>query len=139
MAGVFWGAVIVGSSNGLWGNTNCGGGNVNININVNKLNNVIVNNKLTNNDFNFKHNPARRGDVPYRDRNSRDQFGSWQRDAGAWDREAFRGKEGREASRASANHALRSRGVDPAAGRDRLQGVDRDQGDRRVSRRRADE
>jgi hypothetical protein len=124
VAGVFWGAAIVGISNGLWGNTNWGGGNVN--INVNKFNNVNINNKITNNDINFKHNPQRRGDVPYRDGKSRDQFGSQQRNAGAQDREAFRGKEGREASRANANDALKSRGVDPAAGRERLQGVDRD-------------
>jgi hypothetical protein len=124
VAGVFWGAAIVGISNGLWGNTNWGGGNVN--INVNKFNNVNINNKITNNDINFKHNPQRRGDVPYRDGKSRDQFGSQQRNAGAGDRQAFRGKEGREASRANANDALKSRGVDPAAGRERLQGVDRD-------------
>ena len=37
VAGVFWGAAIIGISNGLWGGCNWGGGNVN--INVNKFNN----------------------------------------------------------------------------------------------------
>lgn len=124
VAGVFWGAAIVGVSNGLWGHTNWGGGNVNININ--KFNNVNVNHKISNNDFNFRHNPERRGDVPYRDGKSREQFGAKQRDAGARDREAFRGKDGREANRARANDMLKSRGADPAVGRDKLQGIDRD-------------
>ena len=124
VAGIFWGAAIVGISNGLWGNTNWGGGNVN--INVNKYNNINVNNRISNNDINFKHDPGRRGDVPYRDGKSREQFGSRQRDAGAGDREAFRGKDGREASRASANETLKARGADPAAGREKLQGADRD-------------
>lgn len=121
VAGVFWGAAIVGISNGLWGGCNWGGGNVN--INVNKYNNVNVNNKISNNSFN--HDPQRRGDVPYRDSKSREQFGSKQAD-GARDREAYRGKDSRDADRARASSTLADRGVDPAAGRDKLQGVDRD-------------
>lgn len=121
VAGVFWGAAIVGISNGLWGGCNWGGGNVN--INVNKYNNVNINNKVNTGDF--KHNADRRGDVPYRDSKSREQYGSKQAD-GARDREAYRGKDSRDADRAKASSALADRGADPAAGREKLQGVDRD-------------
>jgi hypothetical protein len=123
VSGVFWGAAIVGISNGLWGGVNWGRGDVN--INVNKYNNVNVNNKISNNNNNFKHNADRRGDVPYRDSKSREQFGKKQLD-GAKDREAYRGKDGRDADRAKANDALKARGADPAAGREKLQGADRD-------------
>ena len=121
VAGVFWGAAIVGISNGLWGGCNWGGGDVN--INVNKFNNVNVNNKINNNKF--EHNAGRRGDVPYRDSKSRDQFGQKQA-AGARDREAYRGNDNRGAERANAADTLKSRGADPAAGREALQGADRD-------------
>jgi len=124
VGGMIWGAAIVGISNGLWGGCNWGGGNVN--INVNRFNNVNVNNRITNNNTNFQHNPERRGDVPYRDSKSREQYGSKQRDAGAKDREAYRGKDGRDADRARAESTLKERGADPAAGRERLQGADRD-------------
>jgi Protein of unknown function (DUF3300) len=121
VAGVFWGAAIVGVANGLWGGANWGGGDVN--INVNKYNNVNVNNKISNN--NFQHNAERRGDVPYRDSKSQSQYGKKQAD-GAKDREAYRGKDGKDASRAQAEQSLKSRGADPAAGREQLQGADRD-------------
>ncbi len=124
VGGMIWGAAIVGISNGLWGGCNWGGGNVN--INVNRFNNVNVNNRITNNNTNFQHNPDRRGDVPYRDSKSREQYGSRQRDAGARDREAYRGKDGRDADRARAESTLKERGADPAAGREKLQGADRD-------------
>jgi hypothetical protein len=125
VAGVFWGAAIVGISNGLWGGCNWGGGNVN--INVNKYNNINVNNKISNNNNNnnFNHNASRRGDVPYRDSKSQQQYGKKQLD-GAKDREAYRGKDGRDAERAKASNTLKDRGADPAAGREKLQGVDRD-------------
>lgn len=121
VAGVFWGAAVVGIANGLWGGCNWGGGNVN--INVNKYNNVNVNNRINNGDFN--HNPQRRGDVPYRDSRSQQQYGKQQLD-GAKDREAYRGKDGRDADRARASSTLAERGADPAAGREKLQGADRD-------------
>ncbi len=123
VAGVFWGAAIVGVSNGLWGGANWGRGDVN--INVNKYNNVNVNNKISNANNSFKHNADRRGDVPYRDSKSREQYGAKQRD-GAKDREAYRGKDSRDADRARAENTLKDRGADPAAGREKLQGADRD-------------
>ena len=121
--GVFWGAAIVGVSNSLWGGCNWGRGDVN--INVNKYNNVNVNNKISNSNNNFVHNPERRGDVPYRDGKSQQQYGKKQVE-GAQNREAYRGKDGRDADRAKAESALKDRGADPAAGREKLQGVDRD-------------
>ena len=123
VAGVFWGAAIVGVSNSLWGGCNWGRGDVN--INVNKYNNVNVNNKISNNNNSFKHNPERRGDVPYRDSKSQQQYGKKQAE-GAQNREAYRGKDARDADRAKAESTLKDRGADPAAGREKLQGVDRD-------------
>jgi len=121
VSGVVWGAAIVGIGNCLWGGI--GWGNNNVNINVNKYNNVNVNNRISNS--NFQHNSARRGDVPYRDNKSRDQFGKKQL-PGSQDRQNYRGHDGRDAERARANETLKDRGADPAAGRERLQGADRD-------------
>jgi len=121
VGGVIWGAAIVGVANGLWGGANWGRGDVN--INVNRYNNVNVNNKTS--SGNFSHNAERRGDVPYRDSKSREQYGAKQRD-GAQDREAYRGKDNRDTDRARAENTLKERGADPAAGRDKLQGADRD-------------
>jgi len=125
VGGVLWGAAVVGIANGLWGGVNWGRGDVD--INVNRYNNINVNNKLQAGNNNFKHNPERRGDVPYRDNKSREQYGQKARD-GAQSRDAYRGKDdgGRDAQRAQASQTLAQRGADPAAGRDRLQGADRD-------------
>ncbi|MEC5387912.1 DUF3300 domain-containing protein [Uliginosibacterium sp. H3] len=131
--GVVWGAAVVGIANGLWGGCNWGRGDVN--INVNKYNNINVNNKISNG--NFTHNSERRGDVPYRDSKSRDQYGKKPLD-GAKDRENFRGKDGAlDQERAKAADTLKSRGADPAAGRERLQGADRDAASRAVNDRSA--
>jgi Protein of unknown function (DUF3300) len=130
VAGVVWGAAIVGIANGLWGGCNWGGGDVN--INVNKHNSISNSKNRINNstDNKFKHNSAARRDVPYRDNKSREQYGK-KGPEGAKDRESYRGKEGRngdgrDAQRAQASNTLADRGADPAAGRDKLQGADRD-------------
>jgi hypothetical protein len=123
VGGVIWGAAIVGIHNSLWGGVRWGRGDVN--INVNRYNNINVNNRISANSNTFKHNPERRGDVPYRDNRSREQFANREA-AGAKDREAYRGKDSRDADRARAEQAMRDRGVDPAAGREKLQGADRD-------------
>ncbi len=123
VGGVIWGAAIVGIHNSLWGGFHWGRGDVN--INVNRYNNINVNRKINANNNNFNFNPDRRRDVPYRDSKSRDRYGKGQLD-GAKDREAFRGKDNRDADRARAEATLRDRGADPAAGRDRLQSTDRD-------------
>jgi hypothetical protein len=129
VGGVIWGAAMVGVANSLWGGFGWGGNDVN--INVNKYNNINRNNQINSNKF--QHNAERRGDVPYRDAKSREQYGQRQQaSAGARDRDAYRGKEGRpdarDADRAKAQEAMKQRGVDPAAGgsRDRAQAASRD-------------
>ena len=113
--GVIWGAAVVGISNSLWGGF--GWGRNEVNINVNRYNNINVNNRISNNNNTFQHNANRRGDVPYRDSKSREQYGKKQL-AGADSRQDFRGKEGRpdarDADRAKAQEAMKQRGVDPA-------------------------
>ncbi|MDH4050525.1 MAG: DUF3300 domain-containing protein [Rubrivivax sp.] len=123
VAGVFWGAAIVGIHNSLWGG--CNWGRRDVSINVNRYNNINVNRRITNNNNTFQHNANRRGDVPYRDAKSREQYGKKQLQ-GASDRQAYRGKDGRDAQRAQASETLKSRGADPVAGREKLQGADRD-------------
>ena len=122
VAGVFWGVAIAGISNSLWGGFSWGRNDVN--INVNHYNNINVNRRITNTNNTFVHNPDRRRDVPYRDAKSREQYGR-KAVPGAADRDAYRGKDGRDAERAKAAETLKSRGADPVAGRERLQGADR--------------
>jgi len=129
-AGFVWGAAVVGVSNALWGGF--GWGHNDVNINVNRYNNINVNNKISNTNNKFNHNPDRRRDVPYRDNRSREQFGQTQR-AGANDRSQYRGHDTqRDAERARASETLSNRGADPAAGRERLQGADRERANQAV-------
>jgi len=108
VAGIFWGVAISGINNSLWGGFGWGRGNVN--INVNHYNNMNVNRRITDNNNTFVHNADRRRDVPYRDAKSREQYGKKQLD-GEKNREAFRGKDGRErlqgADRDKAANAVR--------------------------------
>jgi hypothetical protein len=137
VAGVVWGAAVVGIANGLWGGCNWGGGDVN--INVNKFNNINTNRQISNTNNKFEHNAARRGEVPYRDSKSNDKYGKKAQE-GAKNREAYRGKEGRDAQpsrdaqRNQASETLKARGADPAAGREALQGADRDRANQAVQR-----
>lgn len=134
VAGVIWGAAITGIHNSLWGGF--GWGHNEVNINVNRYNNINVNKRIDANNNHFNHNPDRRRDVPYRDSKSRDNFGKKSLD-GARDREAYRGKDGRDNQRAQATDTLKSRGADPAAGRERLQGADRDKAQNAVNNSKA--
>jgi hypothetical protein len=132
MAGFMWGVAIGGINNCLWGGFHWGHSSVN--INVNRYNSINVKSRhITQNNANFTHNPARRGDVPYRDNKSREAFGKKEL-AGAKDREAFRGKDNRDADRQRAANTLKERGADPAAGRERLQGADREKASQAVNR-----
>jgi uncharacterized membrane protein YgcG len=81
VAGVFWGAAITASAHYWgWGNCNWHGGNVN--IDVNRYNNININkNQITSNTW--QHNPANRGQVPYRDQKSREQFSAKANPVGA--------------------------------------------------------
>ena len=123
-AGFVWGAAVVGINNALWGGF--GWNNRNVNINVNRFNSVNVNRRISANNNHFTHNPARRGNTPYRTAGTRDRFGGGNNLAGAGGRENFRGKDNRAAERNRAQQTLANRGADPAAGRARLQGADRD-------------
>jgi hypothetical protein len=133
VAGVIWGAAIVGIHNSLWGGYNWG--HHSVDINVNRYNNINVSNRhITNNNNTFKHNPERRKDVPYRDSKSREQFGK-QQGAGAKERDAFKGKDSqRDADRARASDTLKERGADPVAGREKLQGADREKAHQAVNK-----
>jgi hypothetical protein len=132
VAGVFWGAAIVGVGNAIWGGANWGRGDVDIDIN--RYNNINVNNKI--NNGNFQHNADRRRDVPYRDQGSRDKYG--RQSAGAQDRQAYRGNDSRDAQRAQASQQLSQRGADPAASRERLQTTDRAAAQQAIDRGGAD-
>lgn len=119
VAGVFWGAAIVGIHNGLWGGCNWGHGDVD--INVNRYNNINVNNKISGsgNKTNWNHNAANRKGVPYRDDKTRQQFD--RNVGGAENRGDYRGRDTqRDASRDRAQATMKDRGVDPAAGREQL-------------------
>jgi hypothetical protein len=132
VAGVFWGAAIVGIGNAFWGGVNWGRGDVNIDID--RYNNINVGNKI--NSGNFQHNAERRRDVPYRDQGSRDRYA--RQNAGAQDRQAYRGNDSRDSQRAQAQQQLAQRGADPAASRDRLQTTDRAAAQQAIERGGAD-
>lgn len=106
VAGFMWGVAIGGINHCLWGGFGWGHGNVN--INVSHYNNINVNRQITNNNNTFVHNASRRGDVPYRDAKSREQYGKKQID-GAKSRDAYRGKDGRDAARANASATFSDR------------------------------
>ena len=122
VAGVVWGAAIVGIHNGLWGGCNWRHGHGSVNINVNRYNNINVNNRINNvnkGNTNWNHNAANRKGVPYRDDKTRQQYD--RKVAGAENRADSRGRDTqRDASRQQAEKTLKNRGVDPAAGRDQL-------------------
>jgi hypothetical protein len=72
VAGVFWGAAIAGAGHYWgWGDCNWHGGD--INIDIDRYNNISKN-KISSKEW--RHNPEHRGQVPYRDAKSREQFGA---------------------------------------------------------------
>jgi hypothetical protein len=113
------GVAAVGS---MWGNCNWGGGDVD--IDVNRYNNINANNKINSDNranakSKFQHNAANRRGVPYRDSQSRQQFGKSL--PGADGRSDFRGRDpARDAQRRNAQSSLEQRGMDPGRGRDQL-------------------
>lgn len=116
--------------NSLWGGCNWGHGDVD--IDVNRYNNINVNRQLNVNDNTWKHNPAHRDGVPYRDRNSREQYG--QRLANGDQRDALRGRDpGLASERDRARQSLQQRGFEAPAtsnrqARDRAQNAERQMG-----------
>lgn len=81
VAGVFWGAAIATSAN-YWGWSNCNWHGGNVHIDVNRYNNININKNQINSGT-WQHNPANRGQVPYRDQKSREQFSAKANPAGA--------------------------------------------------------
>ncbi len=72
VSGFFWGTGFA-VANSLWGWGRCDWGRHDIDINVNKWNNINVNRtQITSNTW--KHDPAHRGAVPYKNKDVRDKF-----------------------------------------------------------------
>jgi hypothetical protein len=85
--GFFWGAGIA-VAGGIWGWNHFDWHNHNIDIDVNRWNNINVRGaKITSN--NWRHDPAHRGPVPYRDKATREKFGQTARARG--DSKDYRG------------------------------------------------
>ncbi|WP_085679417.1 MULTISPECIES: DUF3300 domain-containing protein [unclassified Pseudomonas] len=100
MAGLAFGAGVA-IIDSVWGD--CDWNNGDVDIDVNRYNNINGNNRITNIQNKWQHNPVHRDGVPYRDNRSRQQYGR-QLD-GANQRAAFRGDD---AQRAQARDRARS-------------------------------
>jgi len=98
----------------LWGDWDWHGGDVD--IDVNRYNNINTNRQIDANRNTWRHDSNFRGDVPYRDARSREQFGQ-QRLPGADQRQQFRGNDGaHQANRDRARQEMERRGFEaPAA------------------------
>jgi len=98
----------------LWGDWDWHGGDVD--IDVNRYNNINVNRQLDASRNTWRHDSNFRGDVPYRDSRSREQFGQ-QRLPGADQRQQFRGNDAaHQANRDRARQEMQKRGFEaPAA------------------------
>jgi len=98
----------------LWGDWDWHGGDVD--IDVNRYNNINVNRQIDANRNTWRHDSNFRGDVPYRDARSREQFGQ-QRLPGADQRQQFRGNDAaHQANRDRARQEMERRGFEgPAA------------------------
>ncbi|HYQ99582.1 MAG TPA: DUF3300 domain-containing protein [Casimicrobiaceae bacterium] len=127
--GIAWG-VAIGVGNALWGGCNWGHGDVN--VNVNRYNNINRNNQIDRGNLNnskWSHNVDNRKGTGYRGGDAQRQ--NLQRQAGAADRQQYRGQD---ADRARAQQSLQSRGVDTSraslsdANRGNLQQQARSQG-----------
>lgn len=98
----------------LWGDWDWHGGDVD--IDVNRYNNINVNRQIDASRSTWRHDANFRGDVPYRDARSREQFGQ-QRLPGADQRQQFRGNDAaHQANRDRARQEMERRGFEaPAA------------------------
>ncbi|MGF6092287.1 DUF3300 domain-containing protein [Pseudomonas sp. 18173] len=111
MAGLAFGTgvAIVGA---LWGE--CDWGNNDVDIDVNRYNNINANNRITNNQNKWQHNPVHRNGVPYRDNKSREQYGRQLN--GASQREAYRGDNPQRAqARENARNSMDKHGIERPA------------------------
>ncbi len=97
--GLAWG-VGVAATAAIFGGFNWN--NRNVNINVNNFNRINRNNVYSGNNNTWRHNPAHRGSVAYRDNASRERFAANQRSAPAAARNAdFRGHAPQTVNRAN--------------------------------------
>jgi hypothetical protein len=105
-------AVGVAVIDSIWGDCNWGNGD--IDIDVNRYNTINDNRQLNVQNKTWKHDPAHRDGVPYRDRTSREQYG--QRLANGDQREALRGRDtARATDRDKARQSLEKRGFEAPA------------------------
>jgi hypothetical protein len=84
---ITWGAGVA-VTDALWGGCDWADGAVNINFN--RYNSINVNRRITSNETRWRHDPAHRRGVPYRDQASRENFRKQL--AGAAERADFRGE-----------------------------------------------
>ncbi len=109
-----------------WGHCNWGGGDVDINVNRNtNINNNIDRDKYKNrqqgqggrggDSGKFKHDPANRKGVPYRDSKTASQFGGRSQGQAAQARESYRGRS-QSPSAGTSNRGGASAGTRPSAG-----------------------
>ena len=110
--GLAWGTgvAIAGS---LWGDMDWGGND--ININTSNYNSINTNRQISSDRSTWQHNSANRDGVPYRDRNSREQYGN--RLAGSESRDRMRGDAdpARARSREQARQSMDRRGMEGPA------------------------
>lgn len=109
----------IGITNALWGN--CNWRNRRVDINVNRYNRVNINSNRLNASSNrstWKHNANNRSSVATRDVAARQK--GVDKTKAAEQRSQYRG---RDADRQKAQATLESRGIDPAKGRQELQGT----------------
>ncbi|WP_191577255.1 DUF3300 domain-containing protein [Achromobacter insolitus] len=115
VSGLAWGTGIA-IADSLWGGFDWGHNDVD--IDVNRYNNINVNRRIdaSRGNVNWNHDPARRGNAPYRNTATQQRFDS-QRNAGATrpGQSASRGAGGQQARREHAQQVMHQRA--PAAGR----------------------
>ncbi|MCB1485764.1 MAG: DUF3300 domain-containing protein [Hyphomicrobiaceae bacterium] len=120
VSGFFWGAGFA-VANNLWGWGHCDWYHHNIDINVNRYNNINVNRpQITSNTW--KHDPSHRGPVPYRNPQTREQYGKLN-DQRREARDQFRGRDG-SVDREKVKERMDS--VDRDKIKDKAQSIDRD-------------
>ncbi len=128
VAGIGFGLGVA-AVNSMWGGFNWGSHDVN--INVNRYNNINVNQRLDVNrsNVNWQHNPANRGNVPYRNQNVANRYDA-QRQRAA---QSFQGRTGQSIPGHSAPNVNRQAGGQNP----RPAGADRQRADQADARNRA--
>jgi hypothetical protein len=111
MRGVAFGTGVA-IADSLWGDTDWWGNDVD--INVSHYNNINTNRTLNSTNNTWRHDPARRDGVPYRDNANRERYGRQMEGAG--NRAQFRGEDAnRTRQREQARQSMQQRGVEGPA------------------------